>query len=127
MRTHRSLLAWQEAHEVVKGVVSLSFTSWKPQVGAIFAQLQRSSLSAQINLSEGYAFGPSGKMKYHYAIAYASAVETDDLLDLLRELDLADQTTVEKALGSCRKSQQLMMGLLRRYGYLTTEGVRSEK
>lgn len=68
-----------------------------------------------MNISEGYAFGPSGKMKYHYAIAYASAVETDDLLDLLLELNLADQTTVEKALGSCRKSQQLTMGLMKRY------------
>jgi len=54
-------------------------------------------------------------MRYHYAIAYASAVETDDLLDLLLELDLADHATVEKALESCRKSQQLMIGLLRRY------------
>ncbi|HEV8122712.1 MAG TPA: four helix bundle protein [Gemmatimonadales bacterium] len=81
----------------------------------MFAQLQRSSLSAQINISEGYAFGPSGKVKYPYAIAYASAVETDDLLDLLLELSLADQPTVEKALGSCRKSQQLMMGLMKRY------------
>lgn len=115
MLTHRTLFAWQEAHDVVKGVVSLSFTSWKPQLGAIFTQLQRSSLSAQINISEGYAFGPSGKMRYHYAIAYASAVETDDLLDLLLELDLADHATVEKALESCRKSQQLMIGLLRRY------------
>jgi four helix bundle protein len=96
MLTHRTLLAWQQAHDVVKGVVSLSFTSWKPQLAAIFAQLQRSSLSAQINISEGYAFGPSGKMKYHYAIAYASAVETDDLLDLLLELSLADQPRSRK-------------------------------
>lgn len=121
MKNHRSLLACQEAHKVVTGVVELSTTSWKPQYGAIFAQVQRSSLSAQINLSEGYAFGPSGRLRSHYSIAYASAVETDDLLDLLRELNLADRETVQASLEACRKSQQLMLGLLRRYGCLALE------
>lgn len=105
MRNHRSLLAWREAHRVVRGVVDLSTSSWKQQYGAIFAQVQRSSLSAQINLSEGYAFGPSARLRNHYSIAYASAVETDDLLDLLGELNLADPVTVTSSLESCRKSQ----------------------
>ncbi|MEO8200522.1 MAG: four helix bundle protein [Gemmatimonadota bacterium] len=93
MQSHKTLLAWQEAREVTKGVLRLSATSWKPRFGAVFSQLQRSSVSVLVNIAEGYGFGPSPRMRNHLRIAYASAIETADLLELLEESELAEGTT----------------------------------
>jgi four helix bundle protein len=50
-----------------------------------FAQLQRASLSVQLNIAEGYAFGDSPSFTRHLAIAYGSAVETGELLEVALE------------------------------------------
>jgi four helix bundle protein len=121
MKSHRSLLAWQEARAVTKNVIGLSITSWKPQFAAIFGQLQRSSLSVQLNIAEGYAFGDSARMHDHLRIAYASAVETADLLDLMGEYDHFNAKDITTALHHCQKSQRLLIGLMRRYGGLRAE------
>ena len=118
MQSHKSLVAWQEARAVTRGVLRLSITSWKPQYAAIFGQLQRSSVSVQLNIAEGYGFGPSPRMRNHLRIAYSSAIETADVLELLEESDIFDNASTSELLNSCRRSQKLLTGLLRRYGWL---------
>src|SRR5215216_4389644 len=76
MRDHKSLHAWQEARGVVLGVIDLARTAWKPYAAALFSQLQRASLSVQLNIAEGYAYATSPSFTRHLAIAYGSAVET---------------------------------------------------
>ena len=119
MQSHKSLIAWQEAREVTRGVLRISRTSWKPQYAAVFGQLQRSSVSVQLNIAEGYGFGPSLRMRNHLRIAYASAIETADLLELLAESDLFDNTSAEELLTRCQRGHKLLTGLLRRYGWLS--------
>src|SRR3954449_2552332 len=88
MRDHRSLHAWQEARAVVLGTIELSRSSWKPYASALFSQLQRASLSVQLNIAEGYSFGDSPTYTRHLRIAYGSAVETGDLLKIALETDV---------------------------------------
>ena len=88
MQDHRSLIAWQRAREVVLDLSRRRHSLWRRNTSAMLDQLQRSALSAQLNLAEGYAWRPGRRWQNHLAIAYASAVETTDLLDLL--LDLSD-------------------------------------
>src|SRR5882724_8939404 len=83
MRDHRSLKAWQEAHAVALSVIELARTAWKPYASALFFQLQRASLSVQLNISEGYTFGDSPTFTRHLGVAYGSAVETGELVRLL--------------------------------------------
>jgi len=45
---------------------------------ALFAQLQRASLSVELNIAEGYSFGPSRTYTRHFGVAYGSAVEGGD-------------------------------------------------
>jgi four helix bundle protein len=117
MKSHKTLLAWQEARRVTKGVIQISRTSWKPAVSAIFSQLQRSSLSVQLNIAEGYGYGPSPRMCNHLRIAYSSAVETQDLLELLSEEELTDEAITASLIMACDRSQKLLTGMLRRYGW----------
>jgi four helix bundle protein len=116
MRNHRSLIAWQRAHCLTKAVIHLSAVAWKPQFAAIFSQLQRSSLSIQLNIAEGYSFGDSATLRNHLRVAYGSAVESEDLLVLMSELDHFDQAEVSKALKLCDEAQKLLFGLMKKYG-----------
>jgi hypothetical protein len=59
VRGHTSLEAWKEAHAVSLGVLEIARTSWRPYAAALFSQLQRASLSVELNIAEGYTFGPS--------------------------------------------------------------------
>jgi four helix bundle protein len=79
MRDHRSLRAWQEAHRVSLGVIRLNQHSWKPCAAALHSQLQRSSLSIELNIAEGYSFGDTPTFTRHLGVAYGSAVETVEL------------------------------------------------
>jgi four helix bundle protein len=56
--------------------------------GEIRNQLERASLSAVLNLSEGAAKPTKADKRRFYAIAYGSIRETQTILRLLNELDL---------------------------------------
>src|SRR5215217_4581402 len=114
MPDHRSLHAWQEAREVVLGVISLACTNWKPYAAALFAQLQRASLSVQLNIAEGYAFGESPTFTRHLAIAYGSAVETGELLEIALDAGVIPNDAGRYLLCRNRRSQKLVLGMLRR-------------
>jgi four helix bundle protein len=113
MRSHTTLLAWREARELSRGVVRLAQTSWRPPLRAIFDQLLRSSLSIQLNIAEGYALGNTGSFRRHLAIAYGSAVETGELLELLHDLEAIPQQELQPLRGRCRGTQRLLLGLIR--------------
>ena len=116
MVDHRSLRAWKEARAVVLHVLSLSRTSWQPWAGAVFAQLQRASLSVQLNIAEGYAQRGSGHHVNHFRIAYGSAVETGDLLELLIDSGLLPATAAADVIARNDASQKLTWGLIRSRG-----------
>ena len=116
MRNHRSLVAWQRAYSLTKAVINLSTVAWKPQFAAIFSQLRRSSLSIQLNIAEGYAFGDSATLRKHLRIAYGSAVESEDLLTLMSEFELFDPVEIASALATCDEAQKLLFGLMKKYG-----------
>ena len=115
MAPHRDLAAWQAAREVVATVLRLSRGAWKPYLSAVFAQLQRSSLSVQLNIAEGYASGRTRRCRYFLEIAYGSAMETDDLLQLLADEGILAPDEAAAAIATCRRSQALIRGLIRRY------------
>jgi len=115
MRDHKSLLAWREAHEVARAVLRCSRTAWRPHAAALFTQLQRSSLSAQLNITEGYSLIANNRFPYHLRVAYGSAVETGDLLELALEENLLPKSDALLLLERCRKAQRLILGLISRY------------
>jgi four helix bundle protein len=114
MRDHTSLRAWQEAHAVSVEVIRLSKTSWRPYAAALFGQLQRSSLSVQLNIAEGYTFGESPTFTRHLGIAYGSAVETGELLRLLVETHVVEEELVKPLLQRTDETQRILLGLLKR-------------
>jgi four helix bundle protein len=125
MRDHTSLRAWQEAHAVSVQVIRICKTSWKPYAAARFSQLQRSALSIQLNIAEGYTFGDSRTFTKHLGIAYGSAVETGELLRLALDTELLDKSTLEALLKQTQETERILLGTLRRRRKFQTESVRS--
>ncbi len=127
MRDHTSLIAWQEARAVSLAAIDLSREYWRPPAGHVFSQLLRSSLSVQLNIAEGYSFTQTPSFHRHLRIAYGSAVETADLLCMLIESKSASVEIVEPILSRCRRSQQLILGLMRRKEGGKVTGERQEE
>jgi four helix bundle protein len=113
MRDHRSLEAWQEARFVVLGALEVARTCWKPYATALFSQLQRASLSVQLNIAEGYAYANSPTFTRHLTIAYGSAIETGELLEIALDAKLVPADVGRLLLGRNRRSQRLLLGLLK--------------
>ena len=111
MRDHTSLIAWQEAEAIAIDVVRLSRTYWRPYARAIFDQLLRASVSAQVNISEGYAWTNSPTFHRHLLIAYGSAVECGDLLRLLDRTAVVPSEELAPLIQRSRRCQRLILGL----------------
>lgn len=116
MRDHTSLKAWQCARTVALGVLQLGRAHWKPWAAPHFDQVLRSSLSVPLNIAEGYAFGDGPTFVRHLRIAYGSAVETGDLLALLRDGDIVRAEAVAPLMRSSIECRACLLGLLRRRG-----------
>jgi len=79
-------------------VIRLSRDFWRPWAAALFAQLQRASLSVQPNIAEGATFGDSPNFTRFLGIAHGSAVEAGDLIELLIESKALPQAESESPL-----------------------------
>jgi four helix bundle protein len=112
MRDHKSLVAWQVSNEVARAVLRLCRTRWKPSAGALFDQLQRSALSIQLNVAEGYALYGSGRFRYHLRVAYGSAIETSELLELAALEGVIPSVELQPLIDSSHRSERLLLGLL---------------
>jgi four helix bundle protein len=69
----------------------------------------------QLNIAEGYSFGESPTFTRHLGIAYGSAVETGELLQLALDAEVADAESVKVLLRRVRRTERLLVGLLKKY------------
>jgi len=113
MRDHTSLRAWQEAREISIGVIRLARSSWKPYAAALFSQLQRASLSIQLNIAEGYTYGDSPTFTKHLGIAYGSAVETGELLRLALDTELIGVDPLKVLIERTQETERILLGMLK--------------
>ena len=114
MRDHRSLKAWQEARKLSGAALRLCRTYWKPHARALFGQLQRASLSIQLNIAEGYALSTRKMFARHIRIAYGSAVETGEILELAESEGLVPAGLIGELRMRCAQCERLLLGLLKR-------------
>lgn len=113
MQDHTSLEAWREAQAVAVSVLILARDGWRPWAGALFAQLRRSSVSVPLNIAEGYSFGNTRSYTRHLGIAYGSAAETVELLQIGIEAEVLPTATAT-LLTRAHRSRRLILGLLKR-------------
>jgi four helix bundle protein len=111
MASHKSFRAWQGARELVIQVQRVSPRIWRPYRGAMIEQLQRSSLSVQLNVAEGYALGTTAQFVRHLNIAYGSAIETVEIVELLQELCEDQKNELETMAARADRNCALVLAL----------------
>jgi four helix bundle protein len=113
VRDHTSLRAWQEARKISIEIIRLAHSSWKPYAAALFSQLQRASLSIQLNIAEGYTYGDSPTFTKHLGIAYGS-VETGELLRLALDSEVVAKESLNNLLKRTGETERILLGMLKR-------------
>lgn len=114
MHDHRDMIVWRKLRRVVLRVIHLSRITWKPYVAAVFWQLQKAALSVQLNIAEGYAIWHPRQRRRHLRIAYGSAVETVDALELLADAAVGDSHELEGLVGEAREVCPMLVAWLKR-------------
>jgi four helix bundle protein len=66
-----------------------------------------------MNIAEGAVFGRSPSYSRHLAIAYGSAVETGELIELLGEIEILPRQLLDDLARHSELSQKLLVGLLK--------------
>lgn len=115
MKGHKSLEASKSAHFVVGAVYDPAFRAPQPPAYPIYDQLRRAALSMQLNIAEGYGLRSPAAFRRHLNIAYGSAIETADLLELILEKHLGPTDLTRTLLARTHRTQQLLLGLIHRY------------
>jgi four helix bundle protein len=95
IRSHRDLLVWQKAMDVVEGVYHLSETLPRTETYRLVDQMCRAAVSIPANIAEGYGRGTSGDYSRFLAIARGSASETEIHLMLAIRLGYLTQQQAE--------------------------------
>jgi len=93
--------------------MKLCKVGWKPYAAALYAQLQKASLFVQLNIAERYSNGNSPSFTRHLAIAYGSAVETGELLEIALDAEVGPAKVLGPLLTRNQRSQRPLLGLLK--------------
>ena len=68
----------------------------------------------QLNIAEGFAYGDSPSYTRFLGVAYGSAVETIELLELARDSLILPSASVGELLRRARSSRNLLLALLKK-------------
>jgi four helix bundle protein len=69
----------------------------------------------QLNIAEGATFGRSKNYTRFLGIAYGSAVETGEILEMMISTGVLPAEVGKELLGLSNRSRQLLVGLLKRH------------
>jgi four helix bundle protein len=116
MRSYRSLVAWQQAHELCVSALRTLDSHNHPRTFALFDQLRRAVISVEANIVEGYALQTSRQFRRHLRIAIGSAAEVECLLNLATELAMLPEQQTADLRRRVDRVIALLFGLLRKTG-----------
>jgi four helix bundle protein len=115
MRDHRSLAVWQQAAQVTRWVIGISRRHYAPAVRVPFYQLQSTALATQLHVARGHALRSTKAFRKHLTLAYASAIETQELLRTLEEAHLVPSGEQVETLAALDQVRSGLVALLRQY------------
>jgi four helix bundle protein len=113
MHSYRSLVAWQQAHAALLGVLRATDAAYHPRAKNLFDQLRRATISIEANVVEGYALNTAPLCRRHIRIAIGSAAEAECLVRAVTELEYLDAATAKTLEASIGMALGALRGLMR--------------
>src|SRR5689334_6193537 len=113
MESYKSLVAWQLASELSLTTLEVVDDAWTPRASAVFDQLRRAALSADLNIVEGYALNTVPLFRRHLRIAIGSAAETERLLTIAEKRHYLTAETITPLLKLNGRLLASLIGLIR--------------
>ena len=92
--SHRDLIAWQKAMDLVVRCYELTREFPKSEIYGLSSQLQRAAVSVPANIAEGHARGTRKDYAHFISIARGSAAELETLLLLATRTSLLASSEV---------------------------------
>lgn len=86
VRSHRDLIAWQKAMELVVAVYQLTGRFPPHERYALGDQLRRAAVSVAANLAEGHGRSTRRDYRHFVGIAYGSLQEADTLIVVAQQV-----------------------------------------
>jgi four helix bundle protein len=89
-RSHKDLLAWQEAMRLVVAVYRVTSRFPKEEIYGLTQQIRRSAVSIPSNIAEGAGRNGHRELAQFLGVACGSFAELETQLELARELGLLE-------------------------------------
>lgn len=99
VQSHRELIAWQKAMELVKLVYDLTDKFPREELFGLTVQIRRAVVSVPSNIAEGQGRNSTKEFINHLSIAYGSLMETETqilIAEMRRYITVEELNTVPK-------------------------------
>lgn len=92
-KSHKDLIAWQEAMRLVEMVYLRTAGFPREEIYGLAAQMRRSAVSVPSNIAEGAARNSSKELVQYLGIASGSLAELETQMELVARLELGSADT----------------------------------
>jgi len=113
IKSHRDLIAWQKAMELVVAVYKLSNIFPKEELYGLTSQLRRAAVSVPANIAEGQGRRSKTEFKQFLGHARGSLLELDTHLELALRLGYLNSIEHASVQEQLREVGRIMNGLMR--------------
>ncbi|MGB5821731.1 MAG: four helix bundle protein [Saonia sp.] len=101
------LKIWQKSIELVKSIYQLVSELPSDEKYGLISQIKRSAISIPSNIAEGAGRNSNKEFKHFLSIANGSAFELHTQLILVIELNLYNESEVQKLISKCVEIQKM--------------------
>jgi len=113
IKSHRDLIAWQKAMELVVSVYKLSKSFPKEELYGLTSQLRRAAVSIPANIAEGQGRRSKTEFRQFLGNARGSLLELDTHLELALRLEYLNSKEHAAVQEQLREVGRIMNGLMR--------------
>lgn len=114
INSHRDLVVWQRAMDLVVRVYGLTASWPKDELYGLTAQARRSAASVPANIAEGYGRESLGAYINFLRVAQGSLKELETHLEVAHRVQILDEKALSGVLADAETVGKLLRGLIRK-------------
>lgn len=93
---YKKLKVWGKSHQLAMTIYQISKAFPKEELYGLTSQIRRAAFSVSLNIVEGHASASKKEFLNFLNIANRSLVETEYLLEIIKELNFISESEYEK-------------------------------